>query len=197
MSLINCKECGREVSSQAEKCPGCGVTITKRSGFFATTFKWIAGVFLGLVVLGWILDGTSGNGSSSRSAGASYSSSSSTPALPEPPPLEVQSWRCDTEHGYTFVRGEVKNVSSRKLENVTAVGEFRTKAGELVKTEDALLEYNPIMPGQTSPFKASGTENPQIERCSLAFKYLLGGGMIDFTEKDKKQPARARGRQFD
>ena len=27
MALINCPECGRQVSSQAEKCPGCGFPI--------------------------------------------------------------------------------------------------------------------------------------------------------------------------
>lgn len=29
MALINCPECGRQVSSQAEKCPGCGFPIGK------------------------------------------------------------------------------------------------------------------------------------------------------------------------
>jgi hypothetical protein len=109
-------------------------------------------------------------------------------ATPELPPLEVQSWRCDTEYGYIFVTGEVKNVSSRKLENVTAVGEFRTSSGELVKSEEALLQYNPIMPGQSSPFKAGGTENPQATKCNLAFKYLLGGGEIAYTLKQKGKP---------
>ena len=79
----------------------------------------------------------------------------------------------------------MKNVSTRKLENVVAVGEFRTKAGELVKSKDALLDYNPIMPGQTSPFSAGGTDNPQISGCQLAFKYLLGGGTVAYVEKKK------------
>lgn len=29
MALINCPECGRQVSTQAEKCPGCGFPIGK------------------------------------------------------------------------------------------------------------------------------------------------------------------------
>ena len=84
------------------------------------------------------------------------------------------SFQCVKEHGYTYVRGEVKNVSSTKLENVMAVGKFRTESGELVKTGDALVDYNPIMPGQTSPFEAGATDNPQITSCNLSFRHLFG-----------------------
>lgn len=31
MALINCPECGRQVSDQAEKCPGCGAIINKKT----------------------------------------------------------------------------------------------------------------------------------------------------------------------
>ncbi len=121
------------------------------------------------------------NASSSSSSGSDNSYSA---PVAQTPPLEVQSWRCIKEHGYAFIRGEVKNVSDRKLENVVAVGEFRTKSGELVKAVDALLDYNPIMPGQTSPFSAGGTDNPQISDCHLAFKYLIGG-TVAYVEKKK------------
>lgn len=30
MALINCPECGREVSDKAEKCPNCGYNIGKQ-----------------------------------------------------------------------------------------------------------------------------------------------------------------------
>jgi hypothetical protein len=62
-----------------------------------------------------------------------------------------------------FIEGEVKNISARKLENIEAVGEFYTDSGEIVKFGDVLVEYTPIMPGQTSPFKVVVTENPQIK----------------------------------
>lgn len=93
------------------------------------------------------------------------------------PPLQILSWRCDKEHDYVFVRGEVKNISSQIIKNVTAVAEFRTKNGTFVKSEDALIKYNPILPGQTSPFEVGGTDNPEIEKCNVAFKDLLGGAI--------------------
>jgi hypothetical protein len=68
-----------------------------------------------------------------------------------------------------------------------AVGEFRTSSGELVKAEDALLDYDPILPGQTSPFKAGGTDNPAIQKCNLSFKYLFGG-QIAYSKKGEKSP---------
>jgi hypothetical protein len=83
-----------------------------------------------------------------------------------------------------YVRGEVKNVSSDKLENVAAVGTWRTEKGDLVKSDDALLQFNPIMPGQVSPFETISTGNPQARTCVLAFQ-VLGGGQIDFVVKKK------------
>lgn len=173
MAIKKCKECDKEVSSKAKQCPHCGAPVPKKVG--------LVGIILVLFVGYIIYAAATGSGRSSTNS----PTPSAVPSTPPTPPLEVQSWRCDTEHGYVFVRGEVKNVSSQKLENVVAVGEFRTESGELVKTEDALLEYNPIMPGQQSPFKAGGTENPQIKNCNLSFKYLLGGGKIAYTVKGK------------
>ncbi len=98
-----------------------------------------------------------------------------SPPARQEPLLEVQSWGCVTENRYIHGRGEVKNVSARPLKNVQAVGTLRNAAGELVKTESSLIDYNPIMPGQTSPFEALGPENPAITNCNLSFKHLFGG----------------------
>jgi hypothetical protein len=108
------------------------------------------------------------------------------------PPLEVISWKCDKEYSYVFVRGEVKNISSQSIKNVMAVGEFRTKDGTLVKSEDSLIDYNPILPGQTSPFKTGGTDNPAITNCNLSFKTLFGKQLGYTTAKDRKAKEREK-----
>jgi len=46
MALIKCKECGNEVSSEADKCPNCGVTVG------SDIFGWVVLITLILVVLG-------------------------------------------------------------------------------------------------------------------------------------------------
>lgn len=91
-----------------------------------------------------------------------------------PTPLELLSSNCSTEHGYIFITGEVKNISEKPLKNIMAVGTFRTKEGEFIKTAEALINYNPIMPGQSSPFKAGTSENPLIKNCQTTFKTLFG-----------------------
>jgi len=175
--FAKCKSCGKAVSKSVNACPHCGAKQARISGMQLT----IAIIF-GLIILGMIASPDQPKNSTSTSSSVTSSKSSVTQ---EPPPLELVSWRCEKEYGFIHVRGEVRNVSPRKLENVAAVGEFRTKDGELVKSEVALLEYNPIMPMQTSPFSAGGTDNPSIKRCGVTFKYLFGGS-IDFTQKEKK-----------
>lgn len=104
-------------------------------------------------------------------------------ATPESQPkLKVLSFRCYSEHTYMFISGEVKNTSNSKLKNVVAVGTFRTADGTHITTETALLEYNPIMPGQSSPFKAGGKHNPLMAKCSLGFKHLFGGTILHTSE---------------
>ncbi len=44
MSLINCKECGKEISDQAKACPNCGYPLKKKGNGFA-----IASLVLGII----------------------------------------------------------------------------------------------------------------------------------------------------
>ncbi len=102
---------------------------------------------------------------------------SKTIVFPEPKPeymLQCLSWSNYTEYGYIHVVGEVKNISNAKLENVMAVVSFRTEDGTLVKTDDALIDYDVLMPGQTSSFEVLTTENPAIKKLGLSFKQLFG-----------------------
>ena len=184
MALMKCKECGHEISDQAKSCPNCGAPQADAAAP-TKPFGW--GKLILLLFLGWILyEFLAAGFRSTPSSPSTVGGTALAPPAPSGPVLEVLSWRCDKEHRYIFVRGEVKNISSQPLKNVLAVGEFRTKSGELVKTETALLEYNPILPGQTSPFRAGGTDNPQIGGCNLAFKGLFGGE-LQYTEKPKEK----------
>jgi len=172
MALTKCKECGHDLSKKAEKCPHCGAPQK-------TQQKIGCGSLVVLVIFGWIVFSIAYDDSSTTTDRASpartSTSNSPRPSVPQRAPLELLSFRCEKEHGYVFVRGEVRNRSASKLDNVTAVGEFRNAGGQLVKLETALVEYNPLMPGQTTPFQAGGTDNPEIKSCGVGFKHLLGG----------------------
>lgn len=167
--LIECKTCGKEVSKTAKTCPYCGEknpAPSKNIGCLST--------IVAVIVVLWAIGKFSGLDNRPSTSSTVSAPSIHPPSRPSAPPLEVLSFNCVKEHGYVFVRGEVKNISTKKLKNVMAVGEFRSASGNLIKTEDALIEYNPIMPGQASPYEAGGTDNPLITNCNLSFKHIFG-----------------------
>jgi hypothetical protein len=92
-------------------------------------------------------------------------------------PLLLISSRMSRSYGYINATGEVKNSSTQPLKNVEAVAVFRTKDGTFVKTSSAIVKYNPILPGQISPFEVMDTDNPEIKSFEISFKEL-GGGTI-------------------
>lgn len=91
------------------------------------------------------------------------------------PKLELLSWRWSDSGSFLRVEGEVKNISSESLDNVEVLASFYESNNIFVKSAEALIEYNPILPGQTSPFKAITSSNPAIKTSSIQFKKVLGG----------------------
>ncbi len=159
--LIKCKDCGQEISKRAKACPNCGAEVKRTS-----LFTWIVTIFAVIFMISQF----SGGGNTARTV--------SRVKVEEKPRLDVQSFRCEFEHGYHSIVGEVKNISPKKIDNVMAVGVFVTASGEVVKTDQSLIDYNPIMPNQTSPFKIMTTSNPQIKSCKLSFKTMFGGQIM-------------------
>lgn len=97
------------------------------------------------------------------------------------PLLELQSYNCSTEYDYFIIEGSVKNISDKSLDDVEVIGSAYQDNDEFVKSDSAIIKYNPILAGQTSPFKIIMTGNPLIKKCSVSFKELLGGTI--FTKK--------------
>ena len=79
----------------------------------------------------------------------------------------------------------MKNVSSEPIENLQALVSYSTKDGTFITAADGLVAYNPLLPGQTSPFKVMVSHNPAMKSASLAFKTMFGGGVAS-TSKQKK-----------
>lgn len=63
MSLIKCKECGKEVSSEAEVCPHCGVKVASKSSIGCGPIIGIA-LLIGFIALIF------GGGNSSNTSGS-------------------------------------------------------------------------------------------------------------------------------
>lgn len=103
---------------------------------------------------------------------------------PEAPKLEVQSWSWGEVYDYAIAEGKVKNISSEPLKNVEAVLEVADKNGNFISSEGALIEYDPLLPGQSSPFKVHVRWNPAMQKASLGFKELMGSSILH-KEKGK------------
>jgi len=91
--------------------------------------------------------------------------------------LELVSFSCYQTASGSFqqIEGFVKNVSQTALENVEAVGIFEDANGVPISSDSALVDYDPILPGQTSPFSVIARRNPAINWCKISFKEFFGG----------------------
>lgn len=137
--------------------------------------------FSGLIIFAILAAGSADSGSSTSSSSSNGTSATSTS---NEPMLEIQNWSWHDEYDYAIAEGLVKNISGTKLENVEAEVSFKTSDGTFITSSDALIQYNPIMPDQSSPFKVMATFNPAMKSASIQFKYL-GGETIPWKEKGK------------
>ena len=96
--------------------------------------------------------------------------------------LELISWSWSEEHGYVTAEGQVKNISGQKLKSVEALVTWYDSNGTMITYDSSLIEYNPIMPGQTSPFKVMEQYNPAMKKAGIEFKFMWGS-MIPFYKK--------------
>jgi TPR repeat protein len=86
-------------------------------------------------------------------------------------------WGVSDAESFVEAHGQVKNISNDRLTNITAVVTFFTEDGKFITSDEALISYNPILPGQVSPFKLICTRNPAMSSASIDFKQLLGGSI--------------------
>ena len=121
---------------------------------------------------GWMLGFLSGT--VSGLLGASSRAGQTSSEVP-PSPLRLLGHGCRQEYGFQTCEGEVRNISDERLDNVMAEVRFQDKAGNFLKSEDALIAYQPLLPGQTSPFKVATPNNPLIRHYTIGFRQMFGG----------------------
>jgi len=97
-------------------------------------------------------------------------------------PLELVDWHWGSKYSYATAEGRVKNTSSERLEHVEAVVTFLTDSGEFITSDSALIEFDPLMPGQTSPWEVLTTWNPRMSKARVEFKELMGGKIDHYRE---------------
>jgi len=103
--------------------------------------------------------------------------------VPEPEPtykLKVLNWHWPRTRSGDYVKaeGEVKNISNRSLQNVEALVSFYDKNGNFITSGSSLIDFNPILPSQKSPFSVLEIYNPAMAKATLQFKFLMGGSIL-------------------
>lgn len=101
------------------------------------------------------------------------------------PEIEVLSYRgYERASGFYSVEGQVRNTTTEPIRSVFAVATWYGANGEFITTDDALIEYQPLMPSQTSPFQVLTNGNPLMKRFTVEFK-TGNGRQLRHTERKK------------
>lgn len=110
----------------------------------------------------------------------------STPPAFAGPDLEILASRgYQSSSSYMSVEGQVKNVSGKSIDRLAAVTTWFTKDDQFLASDSALVEYQPLLHGQTSPFKTITRRNPEMGGFRVEFK-VLGGGTVTTKDLSKK-----------
>jgi hypothetical protein len=89
------------------------------------------------------------------------------------------------EH-YNKVHGQVKNISDKAIDNIKVVVTWYSKEGTFITSDDALIDYRPLLPGQVSPFSTITSTNPAMSRYSLEFTTFRGAKVATKDSRPSK-----------
>jgi plastocyanin len=76
----------------------------------------------------------------------------------------VSSSVLETDFGFTFIIGEIRNDSPEVVGTVTIVGSFHDANGNLIDTTSTFAELSQLRPGEKSPFRMGISDESILER---------------------------------
>jgi hypothetical protein len=114
---------------------------------------------------------------------------SAVPSLAPPlPPLALLSSRGGaSSSAYYKVEGEVQNIGTTPLRSIVAVATWYDKQDSFISADSGLVEYDPLMPGQKSPYSVLIRANPLMHQYTVGFKQIGGGELTVEDRRKKKQ----------
>jgi len=93
------------------------------------------------------------------------------------PRLALISSSCNESYGYDECNGFVRNLTNTSMSSVEAVIIWLDASGTPQKSESALIDFDPLLSNQQSPWKVIGKHNPELTRYKVVFK-TFGGSTI-------------------
>ncbi len=88
--------------------------------------------------------------------------------------LELLAASSYSQGNLIVVEGQVRNISGESLRNVEVLVQWYSAGDEFIKGESALIEYDPILRNQVSPFRVITTWNPAMARFTVNLKRQSG-----------------------
>jgi hypothetical protein len=162
-AAVVCRFCGRDLATAAGPTPPTGTKTAEKHQ--RRHFVWLVIVVAVTAWLGVVL------------VIASLTPNVPITSLPSPSRhvLELRSALMrQSSRSHMTVEGEVVNVSDESLRHVAVVITWRDANAKFITSDKVLVEYNPILPGQTSPFKVISTLNPEMKTFDIHFRTLSG-----------------------
>lgn len=74
----------------------------------------------------------------------------------------------------TTCEGTVRNLSAQTIEGVRVVVEWLDDQGAVQATKSGPIDYNPLLPGQESPWTLVGSYNPALTKFIVSFRGPAG-----------------------
>ncbi len=121
MSLIKCKECGKQISENAEICPHCGEPVPKKKK--TSMWTWL----LILLIIGYVI-GNKDRGETSTGTSHSYSKSSE-PKKERRTTLKGGYYACTSEALFDEIITATVNKDTRTKAHLLTKGCVLTKSG--------------------------------------------------------------------
>lgn len=90
------------------------------------------------------------------------------------PRLELLASNGELGEHYSKVNGQVKNLTAEPFDNIKVVVTWLAADGTFIVSDSALIDYRPLMPGQTSPFSTITSTNPLMKKYRLEFTTFRG-----------------------
>jgi len=97
---------------------------------------------------------------------------------PVPYELALLSSRCVASYGFMKCEGFVENLTAQSMRSVMVVVTWYDANGVPQRSDDSFIDYNPVLPGQSSPWSTINTDNPGLRNYKIQFKEFLGGTIL-------------------
>lgn len=161
------------IPKEAKVCPHC----RKKQG--TSVLTWVVAIFFGIIFIGTC---SSIIGQNTRKTSTVATENRAQFNINTETSIELQNWHWRLEHSYIITEGSIKNITDKSIDNIVAYVNLYDNKGDFITSDHALIDYRPLLPGQTSPFKIISTYNPAMNKAAVDFK-TFGGKTLYWIKK--------------